>query len=78
MRSKDHSLGTLINGILDGGQGSNNSLVVGDGGAIERNVKVDSDEDSLVLEIEILDGELVGKRHSELVRMREHVQSKRR
>lgn len=67
MRGKDHGLGTLVNGILDGGQGGDDSLVVGDGGAVEGDVEVDSDEHSLVLEIEILDGELVGKRHSVLV-----------
>lgn len=67
MRGEDDSLGALVNSVLDGGKSGDNSLVVSDLGAIERDVEVDSDEDSLALEVEVLDGEFVGERHSVLV-----------
>lgn len=70
MGGQDHGLGSLIKSILDGGESGDDSLVVGDGGTVQRNVEVDSDEDSLVLEIEVLDGEFVGERHSGLAETR--------
>lgn len=40
MGHKDHGFGALFDGIFDGRQGSNDSLVVGDLVAIERDVEV--------------------------------------
>jgi len=41
------------------------NLVVGDLGAVKRDVEVDTDENLLARELNVLDGELVGKRHFE-------------
>lgn len=100
---EDDSLGTLLDGILDSGQSTNDTLVVGDLlVGIERDVEVDlddvitsanalfdsfslssiaaeespdaigrlcfflftySDQDPLVLEVDVGDGKLVGERH---------------
>jgi hypothetical protein len=56
----------LLLSVLDGGKGSNDSLVVGDGLAIERDVEVNADENALVLEIEVFNRELVDERHDGL------------
>lgn len=54
---------TLLLSVLDGGKGSNNSLVVGDGLAVEGDIEVNADEDALVLEVEVSNRELVDERH---------------
>jgi len=54
---------TLLLSVLDGGKGSNNSLVIGDGLAVEGDIEVNADEDALVLEVEVSNRELVDERH---------------
>lgn len=54
---------TLLLSVLDGGKGSNNSLVVGDGLAVEGDIEVNADEDALVLEVEVSNREFVDERH---------------
>lgn len=54
---------TLLLSVLDGGKSSNNSLVVGDGLAVEGDIEVNADEDALVLEVEVSNRELVDERH---------------
>jgi hypothetical protein len=41
MRHKDHRLGSVVNGIFDGGEGANDALVVGDFVTVERDVEID-------------------------------------
>ena len=51
---------TLFESILDGWERCDDSLRVGDFVTIHGNVKVDTDQDLFVLEVQIGDGELVG------------------
>lgn len=63
---QDDSLGAILDGVLDGGEGADDALVVGDLGVgllVEGHVEVDADEDPLVLKVDIGDGELAGERH---------------
>jgi hypothetical protein len=42
MRHEDHGLGAIVNGMLDGGQGADNALVVGNFLVlVEGNIEVD-------------------------------------
>ncbi|KAH3676868.1 hypothetical protein OGATHE_001358 [Ogataea polymorpha] len=56
MGSQDDNLWLLIQNVLDGWQGSNNSLIVGDLVPIKRNIEVHSDEHSFTCELKVLDG----------------------
>lgn len=83
---QDHRLGAVADGILDGGESTDNTLVVGDLLVlVERDVEVDlcaqcvslwilvvnwescsmtyADQDTLVLQVDVGDGELAGERH---------------
>jgi hypothetical protein len=88
VRHEDNSLGAIVDGVLDGRDGADNALGVGDLlVGVERDVEVDlvsisasgrsmllvsqeslelktyADQDTLALEVDVLDGELVGQRH---------------
>ena len=61
MRAQDHGLSTVVEGILDGGQGRIDSGRVGDDVRVFlvlRHVEVNADEDALVLEIHFVDLQL--------------------
>ena len=58
MRSEDKAR-AFLNGEPKRRKGLANAGVVGDDGILERDVEVHADEDTLALEIEIVDGELV-------------------
>ena len=55
-----NDLGVTAQGVLDGGQRGDDAGVVGDFLAVfgERHVEVDADEDALVFEFDVADGEL--------------------
>ena len=55
-----NDLGLAPEGVDDGGQRGHNAGVVGDGGAVfsERHVEVDADEDALVGQFDVANGEL--------------------
>ncbi len=59
MRGEDH-LGLARERVFDGGQRGHDAGVVGDGRAVfsERHVEIDADEDALVGEIDVANGEL--------------------
>jgi hypothetical protein len=40
VRHQDDGLGTIVDSILDGGQGADDALVVGDGSAVKGDVEV--------------------------------------
>ncbi len=50
----------VAEGVLDGGQRGDDAGVVGDGRAVfgERHVEIDADEDALVRQFDVADGEL--------------------
>ena len=60
---EDYGLGLLLDSVLDGGEGSDDSLVVGDPVAIHGDVEVHTDEDLLASEVDIGDSELARERH---------------
>ncbi len=62
----EDDLGLAAESVLDGGKGLADASVVGDRQTVfgERDVEVDTDEDALVGEIEIADGELAHFRFS--------------
>ncbi|KAI3485128.1 hypothetical protein L1887_51565 [Cichorium endivia] len=60
---EDDCLGLLLDGVLDGGERSDDALVVGDLVAVHGDVEVDADQDLLVLEVDIGDTKLAGERH---------------
>ncbi len=57
VRAED-DLGLVAERVLDGGEGLADAGVVGDDAVLERDVEVDADEDALVGEIQIADGQL--------------------
>ena len=59
VRGQD-DLGLVAEGVFDGGQRGHDAGVVGDGRAVfsERHVEVDADEDPLVGQIDVANGEL--------------------
>src|SRR5580658_9249351 len=59
MRGQNH-LGMVLQCVLDSGQRGHDARVVGDGRAVfgERHVEVDTDEDALVIQFDIANGEL--------------------
>ena len=59
VRGQNH-LGVVAEGVHDGGQCSHDARVVGDGGAVfsERHIEVDTDEDPLVGQVDVANGEL--------------------
>ena len=88
MGHQDNGLGAVVDGILDGGEGTDNTLVVGDVLVlVKRDVEVNlyarcisslskqvghrlksfsgtyANQDTLVLQVNVGDGELVRKRH---------------
>lgn len=57
MGHEDNGLCAIVNGILDGGESSDDTLVVGDVlVGVKGNVKVHADKDPLVLEVHVGDG----------------------
>ncbi len=54
----EDDLGLVADRVLDGGDGLADARVVGDEAVLEGDVEVDTDEDALVGEIEVADGEL--------------------
>jgi hypothetical protein len=65
VRGQD-DLGLVLEGVDDGGQRGHDAGVVGDGRAVfsERHVEVDADEDPLVGQIDVANGELWHGDHS--------------
>ena len=59
------SLRTMVNGVLDGREGSDNTGGVRDlaGGLVLGHVEVNADEDALALEVDVGDRKLGGERH---------------
>ena len=49
---------TLLLSVLDGGKGSNNSLVVGDGLAVEGHIEVYADNNLLAREVASFDSHI--------------------
>jgi len=62
---EDDGLCAMVDGVLDGGDGTDDALGVGDLVTVEGDVEVDANEDALALEVDVLDRELVGQRHVE-------------
>ena len=56
----ENDLGVVAQRVLDGGQRGDDAGVVGDGRAVfgERHVEIDADEDALVGEFDVANGEL--------------------
>ena len=60
MRHEDNSLGSIVDCVFDGWYGADDALVVGDLlVGVKGNIEIDSDEDTLVLQIHVGDRELV-------------------
>ncbi|POR33511.1 Uncharacterized protein TPAR_06301 [Tolypocladium paradoxum] len=61
---EDDGLGAVVEGVLDGGDGADDALVVCDLLVfVEGDVEVDLNQDPLALEVDIGDGELASQRH---------------
>ena len=61
---EDDCLGAVVDGVFDGWDGTDDALRVGDLlVGVQWNVEVDTDQDTLVLDVDVGDCELVGKRH---------------
>jgi len=61
---EDDHLGAVVKSILDGGDSTRNALRVGYLLVlVEGDVEVDADQNPLVVEVNVLDGELVGDGH---------------
>lgn len=63
MGHEDDGLCAMVDGVLDGGDGADDALGVGDLVAVKGDVEVNANEDALALEVDVLDRELVGERH---------------
>ena len=64
----EDDLGFVAEGVLDGGDGLADAGVVGDGAVFEGDVEVDADEDALVGEVEVANGEFGHVTYEDTVR----------